>query len=61
MVVHGAGRGAKLGFGTANLDAIDTLLPGCGRLRRARIREQYGGWPAAINIGPNPDVWRAGA
>ena len=30
MVVHGAGRGAKLGFGTANLDAIDTLLPGPG-------------------------------
>ena len=30
MVVHGAGRGAKLGFATANLDAIDTLLPGPG-------------------------------
>ena len=30
MVVHGAGQGAKLGFGTANLDAIDTLLPGAG-------------------------------
>ena len=32
MVVHGAGRGAKLGFGTANLDAIDTLAarpPAC--------------------------------
>ena len=30
MVTHGAGRGAKLGFPTANLAAIDTLLPGVG-------------------------------
>src|SRR5205814_6185086 len=27
MVTHGAGRGAKIGFPTANLSAIDTLLP----------------------------------
>ena len=53
MVTHGAGRGATLGFPTANLAAIDTLLPGDG---------VYAGWarlndtalPAAINIGPNP-------
>lgn len=52
MVVHGAGRGAKIGFGTANLDAIDTLLPGAGVYAgRAFIAGEP--WPAAINIGPN--------
>ena len=30
MVTHGAGRGAKIGFPTANLSAIDTLLPALG-------------------------------
>jgi riboflavin kinase/FMN adenylyltransferase len=53
MVVHGAGRGVKIGFPTANLDAIDTLLPGPGVYAgRAFIRGVP--WPAAINIGPNP-------
>lgn len=53
MVVHGAGRGAKIGFGTANVDAIDTLLPSVGVYAgRAWIAGQP--WPAAINIGPNP-------
>lgn len=53
MVVHGAGRGAKIGFPTANLDAIDTLLPAMGVYAG---RAFIGGtaWPAAINIGPNP-------
>ena len=32
MVRHGAGRGAKLGFPTANVDAIDTLLAGPRRV-----------------------------
>lgn len=53
MVVHGAGRGAKIGFPTANLDAIDTIIPGLG---------VYAGsvWglgqrrAAAIHIGPSP-------
>lgn len=53
MVVHGAGRGAKIGFGTANVDAVDTLLPGLGVYAgRAWIAAEP--WPAAINIGPNP-------
>ena len=30
MVTHGAGRGAKLGYPTANLEAVDTLLPAMG-------------------------------
>lgn len=53
MVVHGAGRGAKLGFGTANLDAIDTLLPGPGVYAGRGIVGNRR-FAAAINIGPNP-------
>ena len=53
MVRHGAARGAKIGFPTANVDAIDTLLPGPGVYAgRATVTAQH--WPAAINIGPNP-------
>jgi len=53
MVTHGAARGAKLGFPTANVDAIDTLLPAQGVYAGRALCEQ-GTWPAAINIGPNP-------
>ncbi len=53
MVTHGAARGAKLGFPTANLDGIDTLIPKdgvyAGRVVIARRKHL-----AAINIGPNP-------
>jgi riboflavin kinase/FMN adenylyltransferase len=53
LVTHGAGRGRSIGFPTANLDAIDTLLPGHGVYAgETRFRESQ--WPAAINIGPNP-------
>ncbi len=53
MVTHGAGRGARLGFPTANLEAIDTLLPAVGVYAG---RAWIGGkpWAAAINLGPNP-------
>ena len=53
MVTHGAARGSKIGFPTANLDAIDTILPGHGVYA---CRALVGGtrWPAAVNIGPNP-------
>lgn len=52
-VVRGAGRGTSLGFGTANLEGIPTLLPQEG---------VYGGvsrvggrlYPAAVNCGGNP-------
>jgi riboflavin kinase/FMN adenylyltransferase len=53
MVTHGAGRGAKIGFPTANINAIDTLLPEPGAYAgRAYLGSHL--WPAAINIGPNP-------
>ena len=53
MVQHGAGRGAKLGFPTANVAAIDTLLPGAG-VYAGRAMAEGKVWPAAINVGPNP-------
>lgn len=53
MVTHGASRGAKIGFPTANIDAIDTLLPAPGVYAgTARVNERP--YAAAINLGPNP-------
>lgn len=53
MVTHGAARGSTIGFPTANVDAIDTLLPAQGVYGgRAYVGHQR--WPAAINIGPAP-------
>ena len=53
MVTHGAARGATIGFPTANLDAIDTLVPAHGVYAgRAHIESRWH-W-AAINVGPNP-------
>jgi riboflavin kinase/FMN adenylyltransferase len=53
MVTHGAGRGARIGFATANVDAVDTLLPGVGVYAGLGLA-QGRRWPAAINVGPNP-------
>lgn len=53
MVTHGAGRGAKIGFPTANIDAIDTLLPGLG-VYAGRAYVGGNAVPTAINIGSNP-------
>lgn len=53
MVTHGAGRGAKLGFPTANLEAVDTLLPEMG-VYAGRAWLGAKGYPAAIHLGPNP-------
>jgi riboflavin kinase/FMN adenylyltransferase len=52
-VTHGAGRGAKIGFPTANLGAIDTLLPAQG-VYAGRGWLGTSSWPAAINLGPSP-------
>jgi riboflavin kinase/FMN adenylyltransferase len=53
MVTHGAGRGAKIGFPTANLAGIDTLLPAQG-VYAGRAWVATNAWPAAINLGPSP-------
>jgi riboflavin kinase / FMN adenylyltransferase len=53
MVTHGAGRGAKIGFPTANLGAIDTLLPAQG-VYAGRAWVGSASFPAAINLGPSP-------
>jgi riboflavin kinase/FMN adenylyltransferase len=53
MVTHGAGRGAKIGFPTANVSAVDTLLPAHG-VYAGRAYLNGSCWPAAINIGTNP-------
>lgn len=53
MVTHGVGRGGAIGFPTANLEAIDTLLPAAGVYAgRAPLSGKPAG--AAIHIGPNP-------
>lgn len=53
MVTHGVARGAKIGFPTANVEAIDTILPGMG-VYAGRAFTQETAWPAAINVGPSP-------
>lgn len=52
-VVRGAERGRTLGFPTANLDGIATLLPPDGVYAG---RTEIGGrvHPAAVHLGPNP-------
>ncbi len=52
-VTHGAARGGRIGFPTANLEGIDTLIPAHGVYAG---RAFVGGsvYAAAINIGPNP-------
>ncbi|MCO6456014.1 MAG: bifunctional riboflavin kinase/FAD synthetase [Pirellulaceae bacterium] len=53
LVTHGARRGRQIGFPTANLDGIDTLIPAPG-VYAGRALAAQGTWEAAINIGPNP-------
>ena len=53
MVTHGAARGTKIGFPTANLDAIDTLIPAKGVYAGRTYVNQRPHW-SAIHIGPNP-------
>jgi riboflavin kinase/FMN adenylyltransferase len=70
VVVTGRRRGHTLGFPTANLEQIETLLPGDGVYAvratlpspggdkagslSSRTGDTEGGWPGAANIGPNP-------
>ncbi|MEN6556804.1 MAG: bifunctional riboflavin kinase/FAD synthetase [Thermoguttaceae bacterium] len=53
VVVRGAGRGSKLGYPTANVGQIDTLLPGDG-IYAARAMVDQIWYPAAVSLGPNP-------
>ena len=54
LVAHGDGRGATLGFPTANLEGIDTLLPAEGVYAGLAITNDGIKRAAAINVGPNP-------
>lgn len=53
-VTRGAGRGQSIGFATANLAGVDTLLPQPGVYAGRAILESGAVFLAAINIGPNP-------
>jgi riboflavin kinase/FMN adenylyltransferase len=53
-VVHGDGRGKRIGIPTANLETGDEkLIPGAGVYAcRAQILDKL--WPAAVNVGTRP-------
>ncbi|MEE2825567.1 MAG: bifunctional riboflavin kinase/FAD synthetase [Planctomycetota bacterium] len=53
MVTHGSARGTSIGFPTANLDAIDTLVPHLGVYAGRAFIQGRKHW-AAIHVGPNP-------
>lgn len=53
VVVRGARRGTQLGYPTANVGQIDTLLPGEG-IYAGRAQVQGHWHAAAISLGPNP-------
>jgi riboflavin kinase / FMN adenylyltransferase len=52
VVAHGAGRGTTLGFPTANVERIDTLLPSPG-VYAGRALADGAAWSAAVHLGPN--------
>jgi riboflavin kinase/FMN adenylyltransferase len=49
----GQRRGATLGFPTANLERMETLIPGNG-VYAVRVFHEAATWPGAANVGPNP-------
>ncbi len=53
QVMKGAERGRTIGFPTANLGQIVTVLPLDGVYAGVAIHNGRS-WPAAINLGPNP-------
>jgi riboflavin kinase/FMN adenylyltransferase len=60
-VVVGAKRGRTLGFPTANLADVTTILPAQGIYAgRAYLAEGTVVYPAAISIGPNPTFEETG-
>lgn len=52
-VIHGAHRGRTLGYPTANLGPVETILP-CEGIYAGRVWVDGRPWPAAIALGPNP-------
>jgi riboflavin kinase/FMN adenylyltransferase len=52
-VIRGAGRGLKLGYPTANIANIDTLLPADG-IYAGRAWAGQSSYAAAISLGSNP-------
>src|SRR5262249_30511833 len=53
MRVHGESRGRQLGFPTANLGGIKTLLPKRAVYAANAVVDSEN-WPAAVNIGARP-------
>lgn len=53
IVVEGAKRGSTIGFPTANLEQVETLLPGPG-VYAGCVHYEGRKYAAAIHIGPNP-------
>jgi riboflavin kinase/FMN adenylyltransferase len=53
VVGTGQRRGQSLGFPTANLEQVETLVPAEG-VYAARAHQGGTAWPVAVNIGPNP-------
>ena len=52
-VVKGAGRGRELGFPTANIVDVETLLPADG-VYAGEVTSTSTRQPAAVHLGPNP-------
>jgi riboflavin kinase/FMN adenylyltransferase len=53
IVGIGQRRGRTIGFPTANLEQVQTLVPGDG-VYAVRVQQREHTWPGAANIGPNP-------
>jgi riboflavin kinase/FMN adenylyltransferase len=52
-VVEGARRGRTIGFPTANLEGVESLVPALGVYAAWAVLEGQR-FPAAVNLGPNP-------
>lgn len=53
LVGTGQRRGLQLGFPTANLEQIGSLIPADG-VYAVRVEQEGKMWPGAANLGPNP-------
>jgi riboflavin kinase/FMN adenylyltransferase len=53
LVGTGQRRGQTLGFPTANLERVETAVPGDG-VYAVRVLVDGKSWPGAANVGPNP-------